>query len=206
MEPAEALGRYPVSVTIPVAWGEMDAFQHVNNVAFARWIETARVAYFGRLGLMRPRAGDGVGPILARIAIDYGRPVSYPDTVHVDATVRKIGRSSLTMGYRIWSEEQRAEVATGEAGKGLTSANFTGGPGQVEFLYQPVLVRRGRAGESEAGLGVIEHRPIPVDRGVAKRAVRGESCRNVVGVGGRLVVGFVAGEAVHSIRNVLAVV
>jgi len=108
------LGRYPVSVTIPVAWGEMDAFQHVNNVAFARWVESARVAYFTRLGLMRPIDGEGVGPILARIAIDYRRPVTYPDTIRVDATIRTIGRSSLTAAYRIWSTEQKTEVATGE--------------------------------------------------------------------------------------------
>ncbi len=109
-----ALGRYPVSVSIPVAWGEMDAFEHVNNVAYARWVETARVAYFTRLGLMGPRRPDGVGPILARLAIDYGRPISFPDTVRVDATVRKIGRSSVTMGYRMWSEAQGTEVASGE--------------------------------------------------------------------------------------------
>ncbi len=109
-----ALGRYPVSVTVPVAWGEMDAFEHVNNVAYARWVETARVAYFTRLGLMCPRRGDGIGPILARLSIDYGRPISFPDTVRLDATVTKIGKSSITMAYRIWSEAQQAEVATGE--------------------------------------------------------------------------------------------
>jgi hypothetical protein len=37
-------------VSIPVAWGEMDAFQHVNNVIYARWIETARMAYLDRIG------------------------------------------------------------------------------------------------------------------------------------------------------------
>ena len=108
------LGRYPVSITVPVAWGEMDAFQHVNNVAFARWVESARVAYFSRLGLMGPDRSEGLGPILARIAIDYRRPVTYPDTVRVDATIRAIGRSSLTAAYRIFSLEQQAEVATGE--------------------------------------------------------------------------------------------
>jgi acyl-CoA thioester hydrolase len=109
-----ALGRYPVSLTIPVAWGEMDAFQHVNNVAYARWVESARVAYFTRLGLMGPARTEGPGPILARIAIDYLRPLTYPDTVRVDATVRAIGKSSLTVGYRIWSVAQQAEVANGE--------------------------------------------------------------------------------------------
>ncbi len=109
-----ALGRYPVSVTIPVAWGEMDAFRHVNNVVFARWIESARVLYFTRVGLMEPLRPDGVGPILARVAIDYRRPVTYPDTVRVDATTTRIGRSSFTMSYRVWSEGQAAEVAAGE--------------------------------------------------------------------------------------------
>ncbi len=108
------LGRYPVSVTIPVAWGEMDSFQHVNNVAYARWVETARVAYFTRLGLMCPLPPDGVGPILARLAIDYGRPIEFPDTVRLDVTVKRIGKSSLGMAYRIWSEAQQAEVAAAE--------------------------------------------------------------------------------------------
>ena len=110
----DALGRYPLSVTIPVAWGEMDAFAHVNNVVYARWIESARVAYFTRLGLMDRKVTDGIGPILGRIAIDYRRPVTYPDTVRVEVTTTKIGKSSFTMAYRVWSTGQRAEVATGE--------------------------------------------------------------------------------------------
>jgi acyl-CoA thioester hydrolase len=110
----EKLGHFPVSVTIPVAWGDMDAFQHVNNTVYARWLETARIAYFMRLGLLERMRSDGIGPIVGRIAIDFRRPVTFPDTVRVDATTKKIGRSSLTMAYRIWSAEQDAEVATGE--------------------------------------------------------------------------------------------
>lgn len=105
---------YPVSVTIPVAWGEMDAFQHVNNVVYARWLETARMLYFERVGLVRRVREEGVGPILARTVIDYRRPVTYPDSVRVDATVSHIGGSSFTMAFRVRSETQDAEVATGE--------------------------------------------------------------------------------------------
>ena len=110
----EANARYPVSIVIPVAWGDMDAFQHVNNVTYGRWLESARIAYFRRIGFMERMRDRGVGPILARIAIDYGRPVTFPDTVRVDVTTKKIGRSSFTLGYRVWSEDQQAQVATGE--------------------------------------------------------------------------------------------
>jgi acyl-CoA thioester hydrolase len=106
--------RYPVSVTIPVAWGEMDSFEHVNNVVYARWLETGRIAYFRRVGLMERMRTEGIGPILGRIAIDYRRPVTFPDSVRVDVTAAAIGKSSFTMAYRIWSAEQQAEVATGE--------------------------------------------------------------------------------------------
>jgi acyl-CoA thioester hydrolase len=92
----------------------MDAFQHVNNVVYARWLETARIAYFTRIGLLERMRSEGIGPIVGRIAIDFRRPVTYPDTVRVDATTKKLGRSSITMGYRIWSTDQQAEVATGE--------------------------------------------------------------------------------------------
>jgi acyl-CoA thioester hydrolase len=110
----EAPARYAVSVSIPVAWGEMDAFQHVNNVVYARWLETARMAYFERVGLVRRVREEGVGPILARTVIDYRRAVAYPDTVRVDATVTRVGGSSFTMAFRVWSEAQGAEVASGE--------------------------------------------------------------------------------------------
>ena len=63
----DANARYPVSIVIPVAWGDMDAFQHVNNVTYGRWLESARIAYFRRIGFMSqsyktPPKGDKTPP------------------------------------------------------------------------------------------------------------------------------------------------
>jgi acyl-CoA thioester hydrolase len=92
----------------------MDAFQHVNNVIFARWLEVVRIAYLERLGLFERMHAEGIGPILARTVIDYLRPVKYPDTVRVEATVTRIGGSSFAMAFRVHSEALGAVVATGE--------------------------------------------------------------------------------------------
>jgi len=105
----------PVSVEIPVAWGEMDAFQHVNNVVYLRWLETARMTYFVRLGVLERMKVDQVGPILARNVIDYRLPVTWPDTVRVDVGVTRVGGSSYTMTYRVWSTAQSTVVASGES-------------------------------------------------------------------------------------------
>jgi acyl-CoA thioester hydrolase len=108
------LARYPVSISFPVAWGEMDAFQHVNNVVYARWAESGRIAYFDRLRLMERKVEDGIGPILAKLSIDYLRPVTFPDTIQLETTVKRIGNTSFVMGNRIRSVVQGLEVATTE--------------------------------------------------------------------------------------------
>lgn len=53
-------------------------------------------------------------PVLAKTVIDDKRPLKYPDTVHVSATIIRIGGSSFTMSFRIRSEALGADVASGE--------------------------------------------------------------------------------------------
>jgi acyl-CoA thioester hydrolase len=110
----DGLGRFPVSTSFPVAWGEMDAFLHVNNTVYARWAESGRIAYFDRLRLMERKDEEGIGPILARLSIDYRRPVTYPDTLVLETAVVRIGKSSFTMSNRMTSKAQGAQVATTE--------------------------------------------------------------------------------------------
>jgi acyl-CoA thioester hydrolase len=112
-----ALGRWPVAVEIPVAWGDMDAFGHVNNTVYLRWFETARIAYFERTGVIDRMKRDGVGPILARTAIDFRLPLRYPDTVRAGATVSRFGKTSFVMSYRVTSAANAG--ATAAEGEGV---------------------------------------------------------------------------------------
>ncbi len=107
------MNSWPVSVQLPVQWGDLDAFQHVNNVVYLRWFESARIAYFEQTGVLEGM--PGVGPILARQTIDYRVPLLYPDSLLASATVTKIGNSSFTMGMRIESATQGRIAAEGEA-------------------------------------------------------------------------------------------
>jgi len=45
----DVLKRCPVVIETPVAWGQMDAFRHLNNTAYFRFFESARIAYFEKL-------------------------------------------------------------------------------------------------------------------------------------------------------------
>ena len=64
---------HPVSIAIPVQWGDQDAFGHVNNTVYFRWFESARIAYFMRMGLVAFQSNDRIGSILASSSCDYRR-------------------------------------------------------------------------------------------------------------------------------------
>ncbi len=92
-------------------WGDQDAFGHVNNLVYMKWAETARVEYLRRIGMWGKLPPEGVAPILAAIACDYRKPVTYPDIVRVGARVTKIGNSSIKMDHVIVSRSMATVVA-----------------------------------------------------------------------------------------------
>ncbi len=89
--------------------GDHDQFQHVNNVHFVRWFESARMFFANTLAKdFSPQRqeevnrGTGKSFILAGINVRYRRPVLYPDTVsrpvlrHSSAIETKLTNLNLT--------------------------------------------------------------------------------------------------------------
>jgi acyl-CoA thioester hydrolase len=111
MQMGELLAGFPVTIEVPVAWGEMDAFGHVNNIVFFRYFESARMAYLDAIGF---RGGDGgPGPILASTQGRFRRPLEYPDTVHVGARAPEVGPDRFVMEYRVVSRRLGEVAAEG---------------------------------------------------------------------------------------------
>ena len=100
----EELRQYPTHIDIPVAWGDMDAFGHVNNTRHFRWFESARIAYFRQAGVVTGSAPAGRGPILAATECQYKAPIVFPDTVTSCARVEALGRDRLRMAYMLVSQ------------------------------------------------------------------------------------------------------
>ncbi len=111
----ELLSGYPVVIEAEVAWGEMDAFRHVNNAVYFRWFESARIAYFRDVGFVPEGAGlpGGVGPILASTDCRYRRPLTYPDRVSIGARSRDLREDRFTMEYAVVGHTSGELAATG---------------------------------------------------------------------------------------------
>jgi acyl-CoA thioester hydrolase len=106
---------FPLSIQVPIAWGDMDAFGHVNNTVYLRLFEDARIRFFEEVGIgLAGPAGGGCAPILASTQCQFRVAMTYPDTARVDAGILRVGRSSFTMGYEVHSARQGCLAAEGE--------------------------------------------------------------------------------------------
>ncbi len=105
--------RHPVTRDIPVAWGDMDAFGHVNNIMYFRYFETARIALFEQVGFVDPNGAAGVGPILAATECRFHVPVTYPDTVTAASWIEEIAEDRFLMGYAVFSHAHDRIAAKG---------------------------------------------------------------------------------------------
>jgi acyl-CoA thioester hydrolase len=110
---SELLAGYPVVVELPVVWGEMDSYRHVNNVVYFRYFESARLEYFRRLGWFEYEKETGVGPILQATSARFRRPLTYPDTIEVGVRVPALEEDRFTMEYRLVSRALAAVAADG---------------------------------------------------------------------------------------------
>ncbi len=106
---------FPVIVRQPIAWGDMDAYNHVNNVMYFRYFESSRIAYFYKINFFRDdEKREDTGPILAHTSCNFILPLVYPDAIEIGVRIVKIGRTSFTMEHAI-SSPKLGLVARGES-------------------------------------------------------------------------------------------
>ncbi|WP_299795784.1 thioesterase family protein [uncultured Shewanella sp.] len=106
---------YPIYTEIPVAWGEMDALQHVNNVVYFRYFETARIDFFNQIKLLTDLQSDQVGPVISENRARYKRPVTFPDTLLVGVSISNIKKDRFMMHYSVYSKAQEAVTTLGSS-------------------------------------------------------------------------------------------
>ncbi|MCL1059377.1 acyl-CoA thioesterase [Shewanella gelidimarina] len=107
------LQQYPINTAINVAWGEMDALQHVNNVVYFRYFETARIDFFNQINLLEDLQKTSIGPVISENQARYKRPVTFPDTLIVGVSISNIKDNRFMMHYHVFSQSQQAVTTIG---------------------------------------------------------------------------------------------
>jgi acyl-CoA thioester hydrolase len=86
---------------LSIRWRDLDAFNHVNNAIYLRYLEEARLRWL--LTLEGPWMDENVAPVVASALLNFKRPIAWPGDVTVELFVDRIGNSSFTLGHRIGS-------------------------------------------------------------------------------------------------------
>ncbi|WP_022871511.1 acyl-CoA thioesterase [Yaniella halotolerans] len=116
-----------IVLEIPLRWGDMDAYGHINNVQIVRLMEEARVLAFGipsgtgTLDATTPKphvnllagVGDSVMTLIAEHTVKYRRQLPYRGVpVRVEVGVDKVKGASVEVSYAFYDGDDIAVSAT----------------------------------------------------------------------------------------------
>ncbi|GGS45827.1 acyl-CoA thioesterase [Streptomyces cinerochromogenes] len=85
----------------PLRWSDMDAYGHVNNAVFIRYLEEARINF-----LFRPDKEFKQGSVVARHEIDYKRQLVHRHhPVDIELWITEIKAASFTIAYEVKDDD-----------------------------------------------------------------------------------------------------
>lgn len=102
---------YPFVFCQQVAWGDMDAFNHLNNVKYYEYSQSARIAFMQRFDLF----DDDGYTVIVSTACDFLASVYFGDILSIGVRVARVGTTSLKHEYTFYSHHNKQQVAKGYA-------------------------------------------------------------------------------------------
>ena len=87
---------------VTIRFGDEDRLGHVNNAAYAVWLESARVGYFE--SLYAPK--KGLDTVLARLLVDYLQETRFPGEVEIGSRLLAMGNKSIRSAYGVFRDAQ----------------------------------------------------------------------------------------------------
>lgn len=103
--------RLVYSCILPVRWGDMDAFGHVNNAMYLRYLEEARVQMLVAMLGNQITEGD-FATVVINVGCTFLKPITYPDSVRIDCYAGEMGRSSFMTWYEVFALSEPEQIAS----------------------------------------------------------------------------------------------
>ena len=77
----------------PIRWGDMDAYGHVNNTIYFRYMEQARVEWITSLGYQVAPGRESM--LMMNGFCNFYKQLSYPGDLILKTSIGAIGRTSM---------------------------------------------------------------------------------------------------------------
>lgn len=89
------ISEYPIRMQLRIDWSEVDCLGHVNNLAIMRYVQTARVDFLEKIGMMAAFKETRIGPVMASVSCQFKKQLFYPGNVTVCSRVDHIKTTSF---------------------------------------------------------------------------------------------------------------
>ncbi|MEE4196596.1 MAG: thioesterase family protein [Bacteroidales bacterium] len=106
--------QYFHQIPIQIRFNDFDLLQHVNNSVYQNYFDLARSDYFEKV-FGKKIQWDTRGLVLARVSIDFIRPILDHEEIEVFTKIYQLGNKSLRMTQKIIQTETRELKATCES-------------------------------------------------------------------------------------------
>lgn len=102
-----------IHIPIPLRWGDLDAYNHVNNVQMMRILEEARVRAFwapevgepAPTAVLEATAGSDTITMIAGHIVEYVAPVEYhQEPLDIQLWISAVGGASADISYEVYSQ------------------------------------------------------------------------------------------------------
>lgn len=97
---------YPIKLELRIDWADLDLFGHVNNVAFFKYIQAARINYCEHIGLSSLLDGGNDSFMVVSSHCQYKKPLLYPGNITIMVKADWLKNSSFQLSYQIINSGQ----------------------------------------------------------------------------------------------------
>ena len=100
------------SQPIEVRFADLDALGHVNHALFVTYLEHARTQWWS--GYLAGKAFTEEGFVIARVELDFRKPILLGDQVRVDLRCSHVGHTSFSLSYKVMRVRDEVVLAEGQ--------------------------------------------------------------------------------------------
>jgi YbgC/YbaW family acyl-CoA thioester hydrolase len=98
----ESSGRFRISAEIQIMYFDTDASGSVHNIAYLRFIETARTLLAVQMGMsFQEIAQTNIHPVVVRTEIDYKKPALLGEVICVNGQITESSGARFWVGFEI---------------------------------------------------------------------------------------------------------
>ena len=87
------------NITLRIDWSELDIFGHVNNVAFNKYAQGARLNYVNTIGLMELYKTQNIGFMVAETNCQFKKELLFPGNIHIQTKIDFVKNTSFALEH-----------------------------------------------------------------------------------------------------------